>query len=587
MTYVLTIWLALTSLGSGVGHQAAPTAGAPTISRDWKRLTAADLEVIGNAPEKDLRRTLTEVETFRRTLVALLPRMNVAPAQKTLLVAMRDRGSFDRFVPRDGRGRRKQNVAGYFTVQPYASLMVLPMFADRETTFHVALHEYTHHLVSLNLRNVPTWLNEGLAEFYSTFFIDDAGRSVIGRAPGEHVETLRIQRLLPLSEFLDPGTAARLFDNELDTRRFYAQAWAFVHFMTLGDNGSRREQIARYLETLQSAPSLVDAARQAFGADLTRLDEELYNYVRRFRFPALAFELAKAGPIGAAPLQPLLEVEALHFQGRLLIDQSANDEAEEMVAKALSIEPGHLPSRLVLGRVRLHQGRKDEGMALLTQVAAQRPEDFEAHFYLAAALVDADRHEEGLKEYERAVSLNKESAAAWYGLSLAAMALKRTSQSEGAMRQAQGLYSDPSRYSSRAQFALGLGQDEAAARDVREYLKRAGWADDSAPYAAFIGAIAHWRLKQPEDADALLAEAARAARPQSWVATVVQYLQKRLEDDALLDRAKDSGQRTEAHAYIGIRAAIAGRINDARTHFLWVKERGDRNYTDTALRSQS
>ena len=47
----------------------------------------------------------------------------------------------------------------------------------------VVFHEYAHLVVSNVMRNVPVWLNEGLAEYYSTYEMRDGGReAVIGRA---------------------------------------------------------------------------------------------------------------------------------------------------------------------------------------------------------------------------------------------------------------------------------------------------------------------------------------------------------------------------------------------------------------------
>lgn len=48
-------------------------------------------------------------------------------------------------------------------------------------------------------------------------------------------------------------------------------------------------------------------------------------------------------------------------------------------------------------------------------------------------------------------------------------------------------------------------------------------------------------------------------------------------------RADDDGQRTEAHAYVGIRAALAGRRDEAIVHLQWVKERGNRDYVEHRL----
>lgn len=553
------------------------------MSRDWHRLVSADVEVIGNASEKDLRRTLEEVQNFRDTLRRLLTTVDFGSDQKTVLIVLRDAQTFQRFAPRDGRGRKRVNVAGYFGAQPYANVMVLPIYAQREFTYEVAFHEYVHFLIYRNLRNVPRWLNEGLAEFYSTFFVDSDGRAVIGRAPEGRVATLMIRPMLSLSKFLEPETSARLFDNPQATDLFYAQAWAFVHFMTLSDKGARQGQILKYLQALQTSSSHLDAARQAFGTDLNRLSADLERYVHRSELPALVLPRSEKQAADAVVITALPETDAWHVQGRLLTDVGATEDAEEALAKALAAAPGHRGARIALGRVRLQQERRDEAVEILTGVAAEAADDFEPQYYLGTALAAVHRYEESLKAYDRAVAINPQSPLAWFGLSHAAIALKRDSHADAAMRQVQGRHSDPSWYYTRAQFALGLGRNELAVRDINQYLTLAGWADESAPYAAFIGAIAHWRLSQPAEADALLASASRATSPKSWTATVVQYLQGHLNDEAFLDRARDNGQRTEAHAYIGVRLLLAGRKDEARKHLVWVKTQGDRNYTEYGL----
>ena len=545
---------------------------------------AEDIEVVGNASEKDLRRTLAEVETFRSTLRDLYPGLAVSSHQKTLLIALRDPGSFQQFAPRDGRGRRLRNVAGYFDVRPYANLMVLPMFGTRETTYQVAFHEYTHYLIYRNLRNVPGWLNEGLAEFYSTFSVESDGRRIIGKAPAGRLLTLRLLPMFPLARFLDPASVGRMADSPTGVQVFYAQAWGFVHFLMLSDKGSRQGQLLKYFEALQTAPTQADAARQAFGADMGRLSTDLSRYLERDQFPAIVVPpRPSSGPATPPAVEPLTEADAHYVQGRLLVDLRAVADAEAAIGRALAVNPTHVGARVALGRLRMLQEREAEGIQQLASAAEDAKEDFEAQYFLGEALRQTGRYEESIKQYDRTVALNRQSPDAWFGLSLATMSMGRQSQSQAAMRQVQFRYADPYWYASRAEYALGLGQNEVAARDAREYLNAAGWADEAAPYAAFIGAIAHWRLQQTAEAEALLADAARAVPPKSWVATVVQYLQGGLTEDAFLDRARDDGQRTEAHTYAGLRVLIAGNKEAARKHFLWVKERGDRNYSEYAL----
>ena len=42
---------------------------APRVSRDWKRIEADGLEVVGDASEKDLRRVLKEISAFRSSVM--------------------------------------------------------------------------------------------------------------------------------------------------------------------------------------------------------------------------------------------------------------------------------------------------------------------------------------------------------------------------------------------------------------------------------------------------------------------------------------------------------------------------------------
>ncbi len=152
------------------------------------------------------------------------------------------------------------------------------------------------------------------------------------------------------------------------------------------------------------------------------------------------------------------------------------------------------------------------------------------------------------------------------------------------MRQVQVRYADRTWYHLRAHHALGLGQNDLAARDVAEYLDTAGWSAGAAVYSAFIGAIAHQRLGQQPEADALLAEVAKAVAQRSWEAATAQYLHGKLTDAAFLDRANDDGERLpQACTYIGLRALIGGRTDEARQHFEWVKEREIRNDSEYRL----
>jgi tetratricopeptide (TPR) repeat protein len=567
---------------STVLGQTVPSA-TPQLSREWKRIQGADVEVVGNASEKDLREALARVEAFRSALKYLNPWLQLSAAEPTRLVIFRDYPFFERFLPRDGRGRRQQNVGGFFGNTPTANLMVLPMSGDRDRAFVTIFHEYTHHVMHHNAHNMPSWLDEGLADFYSTFTVRSNGERIIGTAPIDRLTTLRSRSMRSFTPLLTGQWQIR-FENVNDVLMFYAQSWLLVHHLTLSDGGLAAP-LWRYLELLKTTSSPEDAAVKAFGGSIRGLDEQLQQYSRRMTMPAIVLPPGSARDTAPGqPISPMSEAEALVLQGDLLLQVGAPaSEVEGFLAKAMAVEPANVEARVAAARLHSREERHEDAVSTLKEIAARNPESFTAQFFLGRVAFEAEQYDASLTAYRAAAVLRGQSAHAWYGASQAALMLARESESDAALERARQIYSSPSWHYRRASVALRAGRDRAASSDARQFIDRAGWGDTSAPYAAFIAAIAHWRLGESEQANQMLAAAGVAAASTPWTATVVQYLRGAIDERDFLNRARDNGQRTEAHAYTGMKMVLAGKIDEARTHFVWVKNNGDRHFTEYAL----
>lgn len=53
--------------------------------------------------------------------------------------------------------------------------------------------------------------------------------------------------------------------------------------------------------------------------------------------------------------------------------------------------------------------------------------------------------------------------------------------------------------------------------------------------------------------------------------------------DALVTAASNNDRKTGAHAYLGMDLLVGGRIADAREHFLWLKEYGNKRFLEYTL----
>lgn len=74
------------------------------------------------------------------------------------------------------------------------------------------------------------WLNEGLAEFFSTFQYEK-GRAIIGRPLEAQLIFLNQVAWLPLQAVLAAKMDSPEYNEDFRNSVFYAQAWALVHYL--------------------------------------------------------------------------------------------------------------------------------------------------------------------------------------------------------------------------------------------------------------------------------------------------------------------------------------------------------------------
>jgi hypothetical protein len=85
-----------------------------------------------------------------------------------------------------GPFRRNAAAEAYYAANDHGDYIILPgPDADR-----LAAHEYWHFVAHTGALRLPLWLNEGLAEFYSTVRLEAKGGR-IGTSPYLHMASLR------------------------------------------------------------------------------------------------------------------------------------------------------------------------------------------------------------------------------------------------------------------------------------------------------------------------------------------------------------------------------------------------------------
>jgi hypothetical protein len=242
----------------------------------------------------------------------------------TTIVVFRDDRSFAPFKPTDSRGERRDTIAGYFLSGGDASYMAVALHSDVTRTFSYLFHEYTHALVRTHLGAPPHWLNEGLAEFFSTVQARPRDRrSIVGLPPVNRLAHLRRDRLLPLRELLASTSSETLEGSPERSAAFYAQSWALVHYLLLGDGGRHRAAIAAFVAAGPGAPP--DATvPSALGRSVEALERDVARYARQDVFPQISIADPEGQPLARMTQEVMLEadVAALHDELRRLLKGS-------------------------------------------------------------------------------------------------------------------------------------------------------------------------------------------------------------------------------------------------------------------------
>jgi hypothetical protein len=350
-------------------------------AREWVRIETPNFIVFGEPSEKRLRDVADEFERFREALGRVIPAGATRAAVPTIVVVFNSQRSFAPYRPR--YAGKPVTLAGYFVATTHQNLVALAL-ENREHALRTIFHEYAHLAIANVARDLPVWLSEGLAEYYSTFSVQDEGRTaVVGGPILEHVLRLRQERLILHDELLTVETSSPLYNEGERRSVFYAQSWALVHMLTSGQP-DRSKELQQYLSLTATGTPADTAWHKVFGA--LKVTAELTSYLNRDRLKAYRYRFDQDIPAvrGAATVPSDGEVDAALAD--LLYHVDARDDAVKRLEATLAEQPGSPHSAALLGLARLDQHRPEEaGRLLLT--AAQDAGDWLVQYRVATGLV--------------------------------------------------------------------------------------------------------------------------------------------------------------------------------------------------------
>lgn len=369
------------ALARGLGLALLAATLAPA-EEAWVKVVTDHFTILTPAGEAVARKWAIELEQFRRGLQNAVP----VPVERlrpvTVVLFKQDRG-MEPFLPLENG--RPIKIGGFFVRANDINTIMLSLARNGGDPRHVIFHEAVHWHLSAREGFTPLWLGEGLAEVYATFEMPNAKTYAFGAAIEDHVARLREESLLPLPKLMGVGRDSLLYNEGTRTSIFYAQSWAFVHYLLFGADSPGRAAVQRYLELLPQVRSADDAFMTAFGADYPTIERELRRYIAGGRYHKHIYPRATDDIARSLKLGPATRADVEVAKGSLLLGARSAEEAEPHLGRAAELAPSDPRPWELLGHIAI--GRKDFSTAftVLTQAAAVGSTSYLVYHHLALA----------------------------------------------------------------------------------------------------------------------------------------------------------------------------------------------------------
>lgn len=444
---------------------------------EWRRLDTPNFIVIGEASARDLGHIAAQFESFRETLSRILSARATATAVPTVVIVFPDERAFAPFE-RLFQGKPVDSAGAFHGDRDFNFIAILN--DARPGGIRVVFHEYAHLVISNITMNLPTWLDEGLAEYYSSFEAERDGREgTIGRPIESHLRILERVRPLEIEQLIRVDQSSPLYNEGLRRSIFYAQSWALAHMLLATPEGTRK--LTDLIGHLDAGIASAEAWQRVFESAVVQRDLQMYLRRRWFKTQRYTFgEKRSALDATSAPM-PVADARAM--LASLYLRQRRYDDAERLADAVLKEDENHGLANVVAARVDIERGDLVAAMARLGELEAG--DDWFVAYSAGAALADlvtrsagvASERVEAARRQFAAVQRHREMANVHAHLAMLELSspLGEPAQASASIRRARELAPGRDDYALiEARVLADLG-DFDAARRILDAMMRPGY----------------------------------------------------------------------------------------------------------------
>jgi len=271
--------------------------------------------------------------------------------------------------------------------------------------YSVVVHEYTHFIVEHSGLKLPLWLNEGLADFYSTMESREA-QVIVGTPPPGREATLHGHDWIDWHTLVGVDHQSPYYRQADKMMLFYAQSWAFVHLLAL--NTEYADKFRGFLGNIPGNSTAEDTLSSTYHKSLQDLGSETEEHVKAKRLTPRAVDIdirpgilqsAEVADSGKQAEFALADVQALNPNGQ--------EEAKTRLAMLAAKYPDDPSAEESLGFLAMRSGLKAEAEEHFEHAVKNHSTDPEVLFSLAhLKLAREGSSDEAIDLLQRAIAGN-------------------------------------------------------------------------------------------------------------------------------------------------------------------------------------
>lgn len=336
----------------------------------WTEIRSPHFTVITDGHLDQADKVAEQFEQVRFLMQTRFPNFVLDRSEPTLIFAVRDDVSAGL-----GRSWWPKGPYGYFLGDWEGHWGVVRLDKLDSATWVQVQDEYVRSILEDNLHSLPTWLEDGLSQFYGNSQVGK--QQIVLGAPAGDWEMLTTARYLPCSKLFSPQVA-KVYD-PYAVEVFRVESWALVHYLSFGSGMQGGRLLMEYMRRIEAGNDAIASFQAVFG-DIGTFEQGFRSYLQAKTLPAGGLpRLPESDPANVKE-RAILPAEAAFDQGIMNVSMNNVAHGRKLVEKAIALDPNLAEAHEEAGFLAYDVGEAKQASAEWRKALALNPKLYRALF---------------------------------------------------------------------------------------------------------------------------------------------------------------------------------------------------------------